>query len=236
MDREEMSNEENYAFDVAGYLHVPGVLSRGEVEALNRVLDEVGGSEGMLGWEVPQRDLFRDLLVHPQLVWYLNQIIGHGFRLDQAPRLLGSREGEVGQGLVGGDEPRNPSRAYFIQNGRRSCQGVKAIWVLEDVEDGDGGLVVVQASHKSNVETPQDLATGQDDMGLVKQPVLKAGDLFLLAESALQGMRPWTRASKRLLTYWYSGRAVIQSNGPDRGPRSKRDPSGRRVRHPNRRR
>ena len=40
MDREEMSNEENYAFDVAGYLHVPGVLSRGEVETLNRALDE----------------------------------------------------------------------------------------------------------------------------------------------------------------------------------------------------
>ena len=148
MDREEMSNEENYAFDVAGYLHVPGVLSRGEVEALNRALDEAGASEGMLGWEAPQRDLFRNLLVHPQLVWYLNQITGHGFRLDQAPRLLGSREGEIGQGLVGGDEPRNPSRAYFIQNGRRSCQGVKAIWVLEDVKEGDGGLVVVQASHQ----------------------------------------------------------------------------------------
>ena len=66
--------------------------------------------------------------------------------------------------------------------------------MLEDVEEGDGGLVVVQASHKSNVETPGDLATGQDDMGLVKQPVLKAGDLFLLAETTLQGMRPWTGA------------------------------------------
>jgi len=224
MDREEMSNEENYAFDVAGYLHVPGVLSRGEVEALNRALDEAGASEGMLGWEAPQRDLFRDLLVHPQLVWYLNQIIGHGFRLDQAPRLLGSREGEIGQGLVGGDEPRNPSRAYFLQNGRRSCQGVKAIWVLEDVEEGDGGLVVVQASHKSNVETPGDLATGQDDMGLVKQPVLKAGDLFLLAESTLQGMRPWTGVPKRLLTYWYAGRAVIQSNGPGPGAETETRP------------
>ena len=45
MDREKMSNEEDYAFDVAGYLHVPGVLSRGEVAALNRVLDEAGASE-----------------------------------------------------------------------------------------------------------------------------------------------------------------------------------------------
>jgi len=217
MHQQEMSNEENYAFDVAGYLHVPGVLSPEEVAALNRALDAREQGEGMLGWPAPDRELFRDLLVQPQLVWFLNQLIGAGFRLDQAPRLLGSRKGEVGAPLAGGDEPRNPSRAYFQQNGRRSAQGMKAIWVLEDVEEGDGGLVVVQASHKSNVETPEDVLTGKDEMSLVKQPALKAGDLFLVAESTLQGMRPWKSQPKRLLTYWYAGRAMIQSNGPGPG-------------------
>ncbi len=33
MDDEMMTNEQDYAFDVAGYLHVPGVLSPPEVEA-----------------------------------------------------------------------------------------------------------------------------------------------------------------------------------------------------------
>jgi hypothetical protein len=84
---------------------------------------------------------------------------------------------------------------------------MKAIWVLEDIHAGDGGLVVVQASHKSNVETPPDLSSGRDEMGLVKQPALKAGDLFLVAESTLQGMRPWTGSPKRMLAYWYAGRA-----------------------------
>lgn len=217
MDDEMMTNEQDYAFDVAGYLHVPGVLSPPEVEALNRALDEAGGGEGMLGWPTPQRELFRDLLVQPQLVWYLNQLVGHGFRLDQAPRLLGTRADEFTGTLVGGDEPRNPSIAYFQQNGRRSCQGLKAIWALEDVGPGDGGLVMVQASHKSNVETPQDLLTGADHMGLVRQPSLQAGDLLLVAESTLQGMRPWTGSAKRLLTYCYAGRAMIQSNGPGPG-------------------
>ncbi|MBT3603674.1 MAG: hypothetical protein HN521_11460, partial [Candidatus Latescibacteria bacterium] len=217
MDREEMSNEENYAFDVAGYLHIPGVLNKQEVNRINDALTTVGETEGMLGGTKQYRELFRNLMVHPQLVWYLNQLIGHGFRLDQAPRLLGNREGEGCSVLTGGDEPRDPSRAYYIQKNRRSCQGLKAIWVLEDVEEGDGGLHVVQASHKSNVETPVDLATLQDDMGLVKQPVLKAGDLFLLAETTLQGVLPWANNSKRLLSYWYAGRAAIQSNGPGPG-------------------
>ncbi len=214
MDNELMSNEENYAFDVAGYLHVPGVLTQEEVASLNKALDAVADSEMLLGGL--HRELFRDLLVHPKAVWYLNQIVGHGFRLDQAPRLLGNREGETGMTLTGGDEPRNPSEAYFQQNGRRSSQGVEAIWVLDDIAEGDGGLVVVQASHKSNVETPRDLATGVDDMGLVIQPELKAGDLFLVASATLQGVRPWKDEPKRLLTYWYAGRAAIQSN-PD-GP------------------
>ena len=217
MDNEVMSNEENYAFDVAGYLHIPGVLTQEEVVTLNEALDAVEEDETLLGGSSLHRELFRDLLVHPKLVWYLNQIVGHGFRLDQAPRVLGNREGEISTTLGGGDEPRNPSQAYFQQNGRRSCQGVKAVWVLDDVAQGDGGLVVVQASHKSNVQTPLDLTTGVDEMGLVVQPVLKAGDLFLLAASTLQGVRPWKGDPKRLLTYSYAARAAIQSNplGPN---------------------
>ena len=123
MDNEVMTNEENYAFDVAGYLHIPGVLSQEEVEALNEALDAVGESEVLLGGDRLHRELFRDLLVHPKLVWYLNQIIGHGFRLDQAPRLVGGREGEIGSTLVGGDEPRNPSQAYRQQNGQTELSG-----------------------------------------------------------------------------------------------------------------
>ena len=138
MDKKVMTNEENYAFDVAGYLHVPGVLSQEEVAALNAALDAVEDSETLLGGDSSHRELFRDLLVHPTLVWYLNQMIGHGFRLDQAPRLLGQRDGEVSTTLIGGDEPRNPSLAYRIQKDRRSCQGVKTVWALEDVVEGDG--------------------------------------------------------------------------------------------------
>ena len=127
MSGDVMNNEEDYAFDVAGYLHVPSVLKPEEVKELNQVLDEMEKSTGMLGWPVPQREPFRDLLVHPKLVWYLNQVVGYGFRLDQAPRLLAYQEDEVMDKLVGGDEPRNPSQAYYQQNGRRSSQGIKVI-------------------------------------------------------------------------------------------------------------
>ena len=214
MDREAMSNEENYCFDSAGYLIVRGALSRNEISGLNQAIDQSGREEGMLGWSGSLREPFRDLLIHPHLVWYLNQIIGYGFRLDQEPELLGVRLEDVGLPLVGGNEPRVPGRAYYFQNGRRYCQAVRVIWALGDVNEGDGGFVMVPCSHKSNVETPQDVLTGRDDMGLTFQPELKAGDLLLVAGAVLQGLQAWKGSERqRLLSYEYVGRGVVQSVG-----------------------
>ena len=222
MDRESMSNEENYCFDVAGYLILRNVLTPKQVDACNEALDRGGDTSGMLGWPAPLREPFRDLLVHPVLAWYLNQICGSGFRLERAPQLLGEVD-DPQRPLGGGDEPRDQARAYYHQNGRRLCQAVDAIWALADVRSGDGGLVLVPCSHKSNVDTPTDVLTGSDDMGLTLQPELAAGDLLLCAGTALQGLRPWKgEGVPRLLSYGYAGRAAIQYAGS--GPQTRQEP------------
>lgn len=220
MDREFMTDEENYFFDNEGYIVIPGALTRKELERLNTTLDEAGRTDHLLGLPTPLRDPFRDLLVHPVLVCYLNQICGPGFRLDTAPCLIGDTVGDDPNArLQGNNEPRDTARAYYHQNHYRVCHGVRAIWALRDVHAGDGGIVLVPASHKSNVEVPDDLLTGADDMGLIEQPVLKAGDLLLIAGTTLQGIRPWKGTGpQRLLAYGYANRAVIQSTGLNAGP------------------
>ena len=95
MDNEVMTNEENYAFDVAGYLILKGALKSVEVDALNAALDDQAGVDGMLAWPAGHREPFRDLLVHPVLVWYLNQICGTGFRLEHLPRLLTNADADT---------------------------------------------------------------------------------------------------------------------------------------------
>lgn len=223
MDSESMSHEENYCFDVAGYLIVRGVLSRGEIAALNSAIDASGKSQGMLGWPHPLREPFRDLLVHPQLVWYLNQIVGQGFRLETEPELLYNAARDPDAPLEGGNEPRDPTRAYYYQNGRRFSETVRVVWALADVEAGAGGFVIVPCSHKSNVETPDDVLTGSDDMGLTLQPELKAGDLLLAAGALLQGMRPWNGSGQqRLLSFDFAGRGAIRSAGT--GPKTAEAP------------
>ncbi len=215
MDRETMTNEENYAFDLTGYLHIPGVLTRPEVARINDAINRAGSLEGMLGWEGDLREPFRDLLIQPQLVWYLNQIVGHGFRLDRAPEILCDETCDTSAPLVGGNEPRDPALAYYYQNGRRFCEGVRVIWALSDVKASDGGFVFVPCTHKSNVETPEDILTGEDDSDYLFQPQLKAGDLLIVGLSVVQGMRPWQgEGSQRLLSYEYVGRGVIRSAGP----------------------
>jgi len=214
MDREAMTNEENYCFDVAGYLHVPGTLTSKEVERLNGAIDAVGESEGMLSWPGAAKEPFRDLLVQPALVWYLNQLVGQGFILDRAPEIWCAATRDTGAPLRGGNEPRDPSIAYYYQNGRRFSEGVRVLWALEDVNEGDDGFSLVPCSHKGYVATPEGVATGAGDMGLTYQPALKAGDLLVVALSALQGMRPWRgEGRQRLLNYEYVGRGVIRTAG-----------------------
>ncbi len=218
-----MTNEENYCFDVGGYLVVRAALQPAEVLAVNAALDRVGRPEGMLGWTGKEREPFRDLLVHPVLVHYLNQICGSGFRLEQLPGLIA--DDPAGGGgfdgtLAGGDEPRHPALAYYHQNNRRQCQLVRAVWALSDVDEEAGGLVFVQASHKTNVPPPPGLLEGERDLGLVRGIRLRAGDLLLLAGTLIHGLRPWKgRGPLRLLDYGFAARGVCleAGTGPQAG-------------------
>ena len=207
MDTQTMSNEENYRFDVAGYLVIPGVLTAAELKACNRALDQRDSSNGALRWTGPADNPLVALREHPVLTGYLRQFCGEGFRLDESLRLLG--DCAEAKPLTGGGEWIDWSRAYRQHNGDRFCQGVRVYWALAEVGPGDGGLVVVPASHNSTVDAPRDLVDGTDDMGLLEQPVLQAGDLMICAESLMRGLQPVPgTATQRLLECTYISAGV----------------------------
>jgi ectoine hydroxylase-related dioxygenase (phytanoyl-CoA dioxygenase family) len=227
MDNIEMTNEENYAFDVAGYLILKGVLKPEEIARLNDAIDTQDEYAGVLTWPDGRREPFRDLLVHPVLVQYLNQICGTGFLLDALPRIISDDPAAQtpfsNRFLTKGDEPRAQNTAYFQQNQRRASQMVRVLWALADVNPGDGGPTVVPCTHKSNVITPGDLLDGTDDMGLAKQLVLEAGDLVILADPVVRGLRPWSGGDRfRLLEYTFTARGAISKAGS--GPETEIDP------------
>nr|MCS5611227.1 hypothetical protein [Candidatus Poribacteria bacterium] len=115
----EMTPEENYGFEVQGFLIVRGALNKMELEECNRLLDH--GS-------VPAA-----LYAHPVVVNYIEQLCGLAYRVDKPVTMVEQLGHLESRPMSGGNEPRNPSRAYFHQGSSRFCQGVRAIWALADV-------------------------------------------------------------------------------------------------------
>jgi hypothetical protein len=51
MAHEPMTNDENYCFDVGGYLILRGALDNAALTTLNMTLDHVNRFDGMLAWD-----------------------------------------------------------------------------------------------------------------------------------------------------------------------------------------
>lgn len=80
-----------------------------------------------------------------------------------------------------------------------------AIWALTDADEDDGGLALVPASNRSHVQTPRELVTRSDDMNVVRQPKLNAGDLVLCAASTLHG---FCKSEATLVAFQYASDSV----------------------------
>ena len=236
-----VSEEEKYFFDLRGYLIVRSALSAAEVQACNdaidhyadeikpRAIDDGGlargssalaGTEGrrelsgMLGWPEPHREPFRQLLVHPVVVSRLNELSGKGFRLDHGPLLISAHQGAEGHRLHGGGEPFSQSVWYHQQNGKIFCRGITVAWQLTDVDEGDGGFACVPGSHKTAEPTPEEVRSVEDDMGLVYQPTMRAGDVLFFAETMTHGTLPWHgERERRSVLYKYASRAAARAVG-----------------------
>lgn len=158
---------------------------------------------GMLGWESPCREPFRELLCHPTIAKALHELIGVGYRLDHSPLLIAQDKGAEGHTLHGGavtesGEPAWPL-AYSFRHGHMRNQLLTVCMQLSEAGDGDGGFCAVPGSHKANFPVPSALADLADpELNVhVVQPALAPGDCLLFSEATLHGTLPWTADHQR---------------------------------------
>ena len=158
---------------------------------------------GMLGWEAPHREPFREVLCHPRLAPLLTGLLGVGYRLDHSPLLLVQEQGAEGHTLHGGavtesGEPAWPL-AYEFRHGQMRNQLLTVCMQLSDAAPGDGGFCVVPVSHKANFAVPPALADLADPelAQFVTQPEVRAGDCLIFSEAVLHGTLPWTASHQR---------------------------------------
>ncbi len=225
-----MNDYERYLFDLNGYIVLNGVLTQEEITLCNAAIDHefdrakerspseslAGESEAlkgirrredladMLAWSKPWCQPFRDLLVHPKIVPYLEELLGGGFRLDHLYGIV-MRRGAEGHTLHGGGTADDLTSFYQFHNGKMRCGLTVVTWVLTDSNAGDGGFACIPGSHKSNYRTPRDIVLMESDEGIVKQVEARAGSAIIFTEALTHGTMPWlAEHQRRCMLYKYS--------------------------------
>ena len=215
-----MTEAEKYLFDVQGYLVIEEALSVEEVAAANAAVDHhadeigirpndlanesetLGGTTGrgdlggMLTWEKPHCDVFREMIAHPALTPYLGELLGPGFRLEGLG-IITMDEGAEGFWFHEGGEPHDRSRGYLYRNGRMYCGMTNMAVQLTDVDPGDGGFACLPGSHRANFPCPDDIRLYHTHQDRIVTPAAKAGDVILFVECLMHGSLPWTARHQR---------------------------------------
>ncbi len=205
-----MTPEQRYFFDTTGYLHLPNALDPAELAAaqaaVQRYIDtppeELPPSFAANGGSYAHGFAFdkalEALTMHPSTWPIVKELTADRPRFASgslrvntcADRQFGplhcAREG------WGPQTPR-----YHVNDGRIYCDYFVCFFYLTDVHPGDGGLIVVPGSHKSEFARPPDFYKPGDD-GSEPEPhsaVLnltpKAGDVVIISELLTHGVKVW---------------------------------------------
>ncbi len=215
-----MTEVEKYLFDVHGYLVIKGALSPAEVAAANAAIDHHAGKiqirpndlaygsanlqgkmgrgdlGGVLTWEKPHCEVFREMIVHPRLAPYLEELLGPGFRLEGLG-IITMEKGAEGFWFHEGGTPYDRSRFYHYHNGRMYTGMTNLAVQLTDVNPGEGGFACLPGSHKANFPCPGEIRLYEAHQERIVQIPAKAGDAILFAECLMHGALPWAGGHQR---------------------------------------
>ena len=230
-----MTETEKYLFDVHGYLVIEEVLSADEVAAANAAIDHYAGQisirpndlahgsstlvgetgrgdlGGMLTWDKPYCNVYRQMIAHPKLTPYLKELLGPGFRLEGLG-IITMDKGAEGFWFHEGAEPYDRSRHYLYRNGKMYCGMTNIAVQLTNVEEGDGGFACLPGSHKSNFSCPGEIRLYHAHQNRIAQIPAQAGDVVLFVECLMHGSLPWTADyQRRSVIIRYNSGVVAES-------------------------
>ena len=209
-----MNENEQYLFDLQGYIAVPNALDKEQLADLNVLLDKHIEQEcasdrpahrfaGLLEWGKP----YRDLIDNPSIVPYLDVILGERFRLDHLyADLIRSGTSPIGATLHGGGAPFDPSQYYHFHGGQMYNGLTVVAYNLADVGPKDGGFGCVPGSHKSNYRFPGEWRDMSENIEpCVSRVTGPAGTAVIFTEALTHGALPWTgQGERRTVFFKYS--------------------------------
>jgi hypothetical protein len=201
-----MDDHERYLFDLNGYLTIPRALSAAQVGELDALMDEriardvpPNATTHRFGDVLDWGPAVRSVIDHEQMMPYLEEFLGSGFRLDHDyADLIRRGKGPIGTRLHGGAVPYDPGQSYTFVEGRPRSGLLVVAYNLRDVGPDDGGFGCVPGSHKANVPFPADWRELDEDRdGLVRAVTGPAGTAIIFTEAMTHGTLPWRGAGER---------------------------------------
>jgi hypothetical protein len=225
-----LNDDERYFFDLLGYVVLRDVLTSEQVRKCNEAIDHhadllqpaarrfEGDSKaltsdvrqhwlsGMLAWQRPWCEPFRELLVQPRVAPYLTELLGAGYRLNEGPDLVAMDKGCAGHYMHGGGVERPDfTQTYMWKHGRMYCGMTVVELMLSDEGPGDGGLAIVPGGHKSNYTLPQSFSYYEKYQEHVQEIHVQAGDAVIFTEACTHGTLRWQgEHQRRTLIYRYT--------------------------------
>lgn len=201
------TQEQKYLFDNQGYLLLPAVLRDEETEEmrafcylLDRDIESVPLAE-----RSPVGGPLQKLADHPVILGFMNEFVAHppfaspegyGFRME-------STSLQIRKPGMGGFGPHNGSglmrlpgdtHTYRCFPGKAHSGLTCVIWELNPVEEGDGGTLFINGSHKSAFTAPNSIR--QPDSPLWQTYSCPAGSLVIFSEATTHTGTPWTNQER----------------------------------------
>lgn len=222
-----MTKEQQYLFDLKGYMVLPGALSDSEVDEINQTIDQIlpdwekhanrkhiftGMHDEILETLVPEEsEGWTGLPSKLLLDWGapIRRLVGHKAVLPCLIDLIGPtlrldhqfavlmKSGSSTDPLHGGNTPHIEGEYYNFRNNRIYLGLTVVSFALSDGPPGAGGFCVIPGSHKSNVPLPEEYLYLKSHPACVEQLPLRRGDAVIFTEALTHGVLPWTMPYER---------------------------------------
>jgi ectoine hydroxylase-related dioxygenase (phytanoyl-CoA dioxygenase family) len=227
----ELSELQDYLFDLRGYLILENAVEQAHVADLNDALDDVPPLEqgtwhgrvqrldnnGNSGCElqniVEGGEPFERLIDHPSWLPLLHRYCGESDTYAEAEGLFidecfASIRRDGGYFPLHSGGYRGAVRGqYRYNNGAFRCGQINILLALTDVGPGDGATMIVPGSHKANLPHPQARGdAAMDDIAEAREVHLRKGDALMFVDGLSHGGSSRTNPGER--------RVVIYRYGP----------------------
>ena len=242
MKKKQISKIDKYLFDLNGFIVIQNSLNKSEVKACNKIIDKLkilknlqwegfvhghnyGGKEGLNLQQIYEAGKpFENLIDHPSWINHMLEFVGGEGTFDHqhGPLFIDENFANVrgagdAIGIHSGNHEGTQRGHYRYENGKMHSGQVNVLVALTDIDKGDGGTVVIPASHKSNFKHPEfdqnKMLKGKvshaEFMTGAKEVYLKQGDALLFVDSLCHGSAKRTNKGER--------RVVIYRYGPSWG-------------------